>query len=416
MGLFGRVEFNRHNLLKTVAGLKMNMLLTDKYAPTSIDEVIGNDEQRERINRWMLNWLAGSRRRPLLIYGPPGVGKTSTAYALKKQHDLELVEMNASELRNRARVERVIKSATLAETLSGKKKIILMDDIDIFAGRKDSGGPGAVASILKETNYPVILTATDAWNRKISAIRSECELVEMKKINKFSIKKLLEKIAKKEKIEITEKELSEISENAGGDVRSALNDLQARNSSMRDREKDIFKKMRTMFKSTDYNEARSVAYGDVDFNMLKLWIDENIPNEYESMEDITNAYQWLSKSDVFEGRIRMSNWILLKYSIDLATAGVALSKNRVYYRFTRYSFPNYLKEMSRTIQKRALKKKVGRKIGRKIHTNYRDALDALPLIAAQMKLHEEEIERYYDFDESELGFIAGKKIKRTAKS
>jgi len=392
------------------------MLFTNKYIPRSIDEMIGNDEQRERVNKWVLNWIAGNRRRPLLVYGPPGVGKTSIAYALKEQHDLEIVEMNASELRNRARVEHIVKSASLAGTLSGKQKLILIDDIDIFAGRKDSGGPGAVASILKETNCPIILTATDAWEKKISAIRSECELVEMKKINKFAIKKLLERIAKSEEIEIDEKELMQIAENASGDVRSALNDLQARNTSLRDREKDIFNKMKTLFKATDYKEARAVAFGDVDINMLKLWIDENIPYEYEDVEDIADAYQWLSKGDVFEGRIRRSNWILFKYMIDLTTAGVALAKKTPYRKFTRYSFPSYLKEMSRTIRRRALLKNIGKKIGRRTHTNYRDARDMLYVIEAQAKKYPEEVEGHYDFDESEMEFIVGKKTKRSAKS
>lgn len=392
------------------------MLLTIKYNPKSIDEMIGNDEQRERINKWMLNWLAGNRRRPIMIYGPPGVGKTSAAYALKEQHDLELVEMNASELRNRARVEHVIKSATLAGTLTGKRKIILIDDVDIFAGRKDSGGPGAVASILKETTCPVVLTCTDAWNRKISSIRSECELIEMKKVNKYAVKKHLEKIAQNENMKISSKEISDIAENAAGDVRSALNDLQARKSSLRDREKDIFNKMKTMFKSTEYKDARSIAYGDVDFGHIKLWIDENIPYEYEKNREVAEAYQWLSKSDVFEGRIRMNNWILFKYAIDLATAGVALSKEVVYRKFTRYSFPTYLKEMSKTIQKRALKKKIGKKIGRKNHTNYREGIDMIPLIAAQMNAHENEVINYYDFDESEAAFITGKKIRRSRRA
>jgi len=392
------------------------MLLTYKYVPKSIGGIIGNDEARERINKWMLNWLAGNRRRPIMVYGPPGVGKTSVAYALKSEHDLEIIEMNASELRNRARVEHVVKAATMAGTLSGKGKIILIDDVDIFAGRKDSGGVGAVASILKETNCPVVLTCTDAWNRKISAIRSECELIEMKKVNKYAIKKFLESIAEKEGIKTGSNEISEIAENAAGDVRSALNDLQAGKSSLRDREKDIFNKMKKMFKATEYREARSIAYGDVDFDILKLWIDENIPNEYESAGDVAEAYQWLSKSDIFMGRIRGNNWILFKYSIDLATAGVSLSKERVYRKFTRYQFPNYLREMSRTIQKRAMKKKVGMKIGRKNHTNHREGAEMIPLISEQMKAHEDRITRYYDFDESEAAFITGKRIRRSRKA
>jgi replication factor C large subunit len=381
------------------------MLLTTKYAPKSVDEMIGNDERRDYTKKWMLNWLAGRKRRPIMVYGPPGVGKTSMAYALKNQYDLEIVEMNASELRNRARVEHVAKSATMAGTLSGKGKIILIDDVDIFAGRKDSGGTGAVASLLKEANCPVILTATDAWNRKISVIRNECELVEMKKVNKFSIKKLLERIAKRENIDISEKELVDIAENASGDVRSAINDLQAKKSSQRDRERDIFNKIRTMFKTADYREARSIAFGDVDFNILKLWIDENIPNEYENIPDLANAYYWLSKGDVFEGRIRRSSWILLKYSIDLSTAGVALAKERPYHKFTRYSFPAYLKEMSRTIQRRAAMKKIGKKIGGKVHANYREAREIIPLIKLQLKKNREEIRKHYDLEESEIEFL-----------
>lgn len=388
------------------------MLLTNKYAPKNIDDMIGNDEEREKIKKWILNWLAGNRRRPLLIYGPPGVGKTSTAYALMKQYDLELVEMNASELRNKTRVETIVGSATLAGTLSGKEKIILIDDVDVFAGRKDSGGPGAIAAILRETTCPVVLTATDAWEKKISSIRSECELIEMKKVNKAAIKKLLEKVAKNENSEVSEEKLTEIADNASGDVRSALNDLQAMKTSMRDREKDIFVKMKTLFKATTYADARSVTYGDVDFNILKLWIDENIANEYETIEDIASAYQWLSRGDVFEGRIRKSSWILLKYAMDLTTAGVALSKARVYNKFTKYSFPSYLREMSRTIQMRAMLKSIGLKIGKKTHTDRREALDMLPLLKMQMEKNLDEIKLYYEFDEDELEFITGKKIRQ----
>ncbi len=385
------------------------MLLTHKYAPKTIDGMIGNDEKREYLKKWILNWLSGRKRRPLLVYGPPGVGKTSAAYALKDQYDLEIVEMNASELRNKGRVEHVAKSALLAGTLSGKGKIILIDDVDIFAGREDRGGTSAVASLLKEANCPVILTATDAWNRKISNIRSECELVEMKKVNKFAIKKLLQEISAKENIEIDEKAISGIAENASGDVRSAINDLQARSRSSRDREIDIFNKIRTLFKTMDYKEARSVAFGDVDFDLLKLWIDENIPNEYETIPDVANAYYWLSKGDVFEGRIRRSSWVLLKYTIDLSTAGVALAKERPYRKFTKYSFPVFLKEMSRTVQRRAMLKGIGKKIGRKTHTNSRDACGIIPLIKMQMKKRGKEIAEYYEFDEDEADFIEKQK-------
>ena len=77
------------------------MLLTDKYAPKKLDDLLGNDEARARVRQWVLNWIAGRKQRPLLLHGPAGVGKTGTACALAKEFELDLIEMNASELRNK---------------------------------------------------------------------------------------------------------------------------------------------------------------------------------------------------------------------------------------------------------------------------------------------------------------------------
>ena len=93
------------------------MLYTVKYAPKKLDELIGNPDRIEHVRQWMLQWISGKKRKPLLIWGPPGTGKTSIAYALKQEYDLDLIEMNASELRNKKRVARVLGQSTLAGSL-----------------------------------------------------------------------------------------------------------------------------------------------------------------------------------------------------------------------------------------------------------------------------------------------------------
>ena len=104
-----------------------------KYAPKKLDDFIGNKEKIEYIKQWILHYLNGKNKKPLLIWGPPGTGKTSLAYAIKEEFELDLVEMNASELRNKKRVERVLGGASLANSLFGKGKIIIIDDADILA-------------------------------------------------------------------------------------------------------------------------------------------------------------------------------------------------------------------------------------------------------------------------------------------
>ncbi len=231
-------------------------LFTEKYSPKKIEESIGNDEAKETIRRWILNWLAGNKRKPILVYGPPGVGKTGIAYAMASQYDLEIVEMGASELRNRERVEQVIFTASGSGTLSGKKRLILIDDVDIFIGKKDTGGLGVVVKTLKEANCPIVLTATDIWDKKLAPIRAECERIEFKKVGRTSIRNLLASIAKKENLAVSEREIDTIAENSNGDVRSALIDLQAARPSIREREADIFWRVRTVFRSSKYSEAR----------------------------------------------------------------------------------------------------------------------------------------------------------------
>jgi len=381
------------------------MLLTDKYAPKKLDELIGNDELRSRVRQWILNWIAGKKQRPLLLYGPPGTGKTAIAYALSREFELDLIEMNASELRNKARVEKVLHGATMAGSLTGNGKLLLIDDVDALAGRKDYGGSGAIVKMLAECACPIVLTATDAWDKSLAPVRSECEMLEMKKVSRPAVGRLLCRVAESEKIDAGSGLLERIAENCSGDVRSALNDLQAMSTGLRDREKDIFNRVRTIFKAKDIKEVQEATYGDIDYETIKLWVDENIPAEYTRISDLAPAYQWLSRSDIFEGRIRKSNWKYLKYSIDLGTIGVSMAKAEPYRNFVKYSFPNYLREMSRTMARRAVLKAIGLKIGARVHANRKEALSYLPLIQELGRRRQDEVAAYYGFEEEELAFV-----------
>ncbi len=392
------------------------MLYTIKYAPKKLDDLCGNEDNITRIKQWMATSLAGKIHRPLLIWGRPGIGKTSIAYALKEQYDLELIELNASEMRNRERVERVTSGAMYSGTLFGKIRIVLIDDVDILAGKKDSGGSAAIVEFIKSSACPTILTATDIWDSKLGPIRNECEIIEMKKISKLGIKKTLEKIVKEEKLTVSPDLVESISENAEGDLRAALNDLQSLSVSKRDHEKDIFNLVRLIFKAQTYAEAKDAVKGDIDYDLIKLWIDENIPYEYETAVDIAAAYDSLSCADILDGRIKKSRWQLLKYSIDLTTAGVALAKKTVYRKFTRYQFPTFLRNMSRSVARRALLKSIGKKIGAILHTNRKEAIIYLPVIQASGKKFPEDVIDFFRFEDEEFAFIMETSVSKINKS
>jgi len=391
------------------------MLYTIKYAPKKLDELLGNEEKLQQIKQWMLLWLSGKKRKPLLVWGPPGIGKTTIAYALAKEYDLDLIEMNASELRNRNRVERITSPVSLASSLFSRGRLVLMDDADVLAGRKDSGGSSAITAFLKEAPCPILVTATDIWDKKLAAIRNECEQVELKKISKVSIRKLLERIAKTEKLAADAEKINAIAENAHGDVRAALNDLLSLSPTVRDTEKDIFNLIRDIFKADSYAGVREAIRGDIDYDTLKLWIDENIPYEYEDVDDRAAAYDSLSKADIFDGRIKKQQWQLLKYSIDLATAGVSLAKKSVYRKFTKYSFPSYLRNMARTVERRAMLKAIGTKLGSRLHVSRRQARVYLPLIKEFGNKNPDAVVDFYGLEEEEFAFIMETSVSRVKK-
>lgn len=381
------------------------MLLAEKYAPQKTDDVLGNQELKRQLKRWALNWGRGEKGKPILLTGPTGVGKTTLVNALAKELNLELVQMSASDFRSRERVEKVISGAAMASTLSGKGKVILVDDIDAMAGREDYGGVAAIAAILRENNCPMILTATDAYEKKISSLRFLCDILKMRRSIAPSVAKLLTRIAEKEDIPCPPEKITEIAQNSNGDIRAAINDLQSCSPGLRDQEKSMFERLTSLFKSSTYKEARESAFGDVEHDYLKLWIDENLSAVY-SGKDLADAYSMLSRADIFDGRIRSrQHWGFLRYSGDLMTAGTSLAREDLKPRFARYSFPTFLRHMGATVASRATMKSLLSKIGRKVHTPSIHAESFLPIVAYIYAQDPERVSGFYGLEEKETEFL-----------
>ncbi|NYZ60437.1 replication factor C large subunit [Candidatus Micrarchaeota archaeon] len=381
------------------------MLLAEKYAPQKTDDVLGNHELKRQLKRWALNWGRGEKGKPIILTGPTGVGKTTLVNALAKELNLELVQMSASDFRSRERVEKVISGAAMASTLSGKGKVILVDDIDAMAGREDYGGVAAIAAILRENNCPMILTATDAYEKKISSLRFLCDILKMRRSIAPSVAKLLTRIAEKEGIPCPPEKITEIAQNSNGDIRAAINDLQSCSPGLRDQEKSMFERLTSLFRASTYKDARESAFGDVEHDYLKLWIDENLPAVY-SGKDLADAFSMLSRADIFDGRIRSrQHWGFLRYSGDLMTAGVSLAREDLKPRFARYSFPTFLRHMGATVASRATMKSLLSKIGRKVHTPSIHAESFLPIVAYIYAQDPERVSGFYGLEEKETEFL-----------
>lgn len=319
-----------------------------KYQPKKLSEVIG---QKLAISKLLQFYRFFPQAKALLISGPAGCGKTAIVKALASQERAELIELNASDYRREQDIRAVLGPASRQASIFGTKKMLLIDEIDGLAGRQDRGGISAVADIIKESRFPIFITTNDAWDQKLKTLRRYCRILELEKLKPSEIFKRLKEIAEAEGVKISEQTLRRISAHSDGDLRAAINDLQAISGIgepqaffQRDRVEEIKSALSLIFKSFDMNAAKQLVDNlDLEAAEFHQWLDQNLPAEY-SNEALKSAYDYLSESDRFLRRIQhWQHWRFLIYAFGLAAAGIQQAKIQPNPKPVRYSKPDLLK-------------------------------------------------------------------------
>ena len=399
---------------------------TEKYRPQTLREVRGNDSARDSLREWAETWP--EHRDPAIVHGSPGVGKTSTAHALANDLGWSTIELNASDQRTATIIERVAgeasKTGTLTEGTDGRRLIIL-DEADNFHGNADYGGSRAVTDLLKEANQPVVLIANEFYEMSRS-LRNACREIEFRDISPRSIVPVLRDICRKEDIQFDEEALRAIAERTSGDLRSAINDLQAIAEGReaitadhvvtddRDRTQGIFEFLDDVLKDLSPEAALRASY-DVDEtpdDMIR-WIEDNLPKDYEG-EELVDAYRALGRADRWLGRVRATQeYRYWRYATDNMTAGVAASRRGSKGGWTRYGPPSTWTKLGRTSATRSKRDHIARRIaetgGLSMETARRSVLPFLAGMTHHCSNRELTISvaARYDLDAAELSFLTG---------
>ncbi len=371
----------------------MPQLFTEKYKPKTLAGFVGNKEIVSKVKQWADNWKIGDK--PLLLYGPPGTGKTLLAHLIAKEKNWQIFEINSSDPRTKEFIENTVLNAANAYTLSGGRRLVLIDEIDVMF-KTDRGGYQGIIELLKEAKAPVILTANDIYSKtQMSKIRQLCTCLPFQKIRYPSIFAYLKEVCKREEISFVPEILKEMAQNAGGDLRAALLDLQTEGKkvsydtiiSSRERKKDVFKVMNAVFfGKKEYKEYKeNIGMMDIDPGMFFNWLEENIPRQY-TPSACSNAFNWLSKGDLFEGRIIYKQyWGFRRYSIDLAGFGSLLSREKKG-GFIKLQFPTKISLLSRSKKEREKTKEIAKKLKEKMHSSSKEIIASdLPYIKIILK-------------------------------
>jgi replication factor C large subunit len=406
-----------------------NDLWVEKYRPTTIKDVIGNEEAKALFVEWLQN--KHHTRKAVLLYGPPGVGKTTLVNAAANEYKFRIIEMNASDTRTEKAVNRIAGPATSFVGLDKfssevKGNMLFMDEVDGIAGNEDRGGVSAIIKIVENARTPVIMAANDPDLEKLRPLKKVCQLIRFQQVRVPLIITALKRICEQEQVKYEFEALEKIALNSRGDVRSAINDLQGLAEEgktltlhdtfalgMRNKDVSMYDTLKGYFSTKNLAEVSSLlSYSNVDYDDLLMAIGDNMPRRYSDIDELAEAYDFLSQADVFRGRVGTENWHLLKYFYNSLAMAAAVNPES-YKPFEFISPPIKVITLFWTKPKRTMLASICAKIGAQCHVSkYEAKLIFLPYVKMmlQQKKDVKALIEWLKLTSEEVTFLMGLKM------
>ncbi|CDS01238.1 hypothetical protein [Sporisorium scitamineum] len=233
-----------------------NMLWTTKYAPIQMKDLVGNKAAVEKLAGWLKAWPDSYRSnfkkpgptgmnvfRAVLISGPPGIGKTTSAHLVAKMEGYSPLEFNASDTRSKKLIEGMLQDTINSKSLDSwysktvkqsssstdlprihERTVLIMDEVDGMSGG-DRGGVGAINALIKKTKVPIICICNDRRNQKMRPFEHTTYNLSFRKPDANQVKSRMLSIAFREKLKIPGEVMAQLIEAAQSDIRSVINML-----------------------------------------------------------------------------------------------------------------------------------------------------------------------------------------------
>jgi replication factor C subunit 1 len=357
-----------HKLVsKSEYGINSTTALVEKYRPKELKQIIGQNGEKsnaKKLQYWLANWYKnhgkhsktlkpkyssrddiGSIYKAVLLSGPPGIGKTTTAYVVSAQLGYEILEFNASDTRSKKLLQDEILSILSNKTIKPffknilnkneihSRHVLLMDEVDGMTGNEDRGGMQELIAFIKSTEVPIICICNDRNNQKMKTLANYTFDLRFPKPRLEQIRAAMMSLCFKEGIKVTAEELTLIIQSTNQDIRQVINHiavLSAKTQTIKENtEKTKYKNLklgpwdvvRKVFSSEEHKIMNIHDKSNLffhDYNIAALFVEENYPivtpsgSKNELCHKLANCSESLAIGDTIENSIKVhQTWNLL---------------------------------------------------------------------------------------------------------
>lgn len=206
--------------------MSFDMMWIEKYRPKKIDDIIGQEETKSRLK----GFIESKSLPHLLFAGPPGTGKTSAVIALAREIfndgiESNLLELNASDERGIDIIRNQVKDfAKTIPTNNAPFKIISLDEADALTSAAQHALRRTMERYVSTSRFVLLCNYP---GKIIEPIQSRCAFFRFHRLNQETVKEQIIHIAKQEDVNYADEGIDMIIEVSNGDMRKAINVLQA---------------------------------------------------------------------------------------------------------------------------------------------------------------------------------------------
>lgn len=281
------------------------MLWVDKYSPKTFSDIFLTSKEIQVIKKWIEDFKSKKKKASncLFLYGAPGIGKSSIASIVLNEYKYDVLEFNASDVRNakliKDKLGKINGNVNVLDSMCYKKKEmgIILDELDGLTSGEKSGLTEIINIIFDKSmknghSKTPFICISNTTNKKLDTIRKKSVELKIGKPSRITLKKIVNKITKKENLDIDEESKNYLIDTSQLDIRRIITMLEYLSKN----NKQI--RIETTLKILENYDKKNM-----ELNLYE--ITEKILNKYHSIDD---TYRYFSLDKTMVGLYMYENF------------------------------------------------------------------------------------------------------------